>query len=297
MTIWATARSTSRCGTSPASGAASRSHACSAAFRTRLPTYASTYHGQVGAGRARLAAGLRRLRGGLPRAGLRRLQDPRLARRRCAQGGEEPDRRAAGGGRRLAADDRSRLRAPHLGRRAVCRAGLRRGAAISGTRIRIATPAVPSKGTSACASGCSTPLLVCEHVRGLEAKAAFMLAGGGDIIHADPEYDMGITGALKIAHFCAGARPRRAVPRLRAGAARGDGGDAQHAFLRDGADRPGHARTSCRRCTPAAIPTSPTRSAATAACRCRTAPGLGVTYDWAFIERNRTQHLVFGAGN
>ena len=47
-----------------------------------------------------------------------------------------------------------------------------------------------------------TPLVVCEHVRGLEAKAAFVLAGGGDIIHADPEYDMGLTGALKIAHFC-----------------------------------------------------------------------------------------------
>ena len=28
------------------------------------------------------------------------------------------------------------------------------------------------------------------------------LIHGGDIIHADPEYDMGITGALKIAHFC-----------------------------------------------------------------------------------------------
>ncbi|MEP2121185.1 enolase C-terminal domain-like protein, partial [Bauldia litoralis] len=47
-----------------------------------------------------------------------------------------------------------------------------------------------------------TPLLVCEHVRGVEAKAAFLMAGGGDIIHADPEYDMGITGALKIANFC-----------------------------------------------------------------------------------------------
>ena len=47
-----------------------------------------------------------------------------------------------------------------------------------------------------------TPLLVSEHVRGLEQKAAFMLAGGCDMIHADPEYDMGITGAMKIAHFC-----------------------------------------------------------------------------------------------
>lgn len=47
-----------------------------------------------------------------------------------------------------------------------------------------------------------TPLLVSEHVRGLEQKASFMLAGGCDIIHADPEYDMGITGCMKIAHFC-----------------------------------------------------------------------------------------------
>jgi L-alanine-DL-glutamate epimerase-like enolase superfamily enzyme len=41
-----------------------------------------------------------------------------------------------------------------------------------------------------------TPLLVAEHVRGIEAKAAFILAGGGDMIHADPEYDMGITGEM-----------------------------------------------------------------------------------------------------
>ena len=47
-----------------------------------------------------------------------------------------------------------------------------------------------------------TPLLISEHVRGLEQKASFLLAGGCDMIHADPEYDMGITGVMKIAHFC-----------------------------------------------------------------------------------------------
>ena len=47
-----------------------------------------------------------------------------------------------------------------------------------------------------------TPLLVSEHIRGLEQKADFMLQGGCDMIHADPEYDMGITGVMKIAHFC-----------------------------------------------------------------------------------------------
>lgn len=48
----------------------------------------------------------------------------------------------------------------------------------------------------------ATPLLVSEHVRGLEQKADFLLQGGCDMIHADPEYDMGITGVMKIAHFC-----------------------------------------------------------------------------------------------
>ena len=47
-----------------------------------------------------------------------------------------------------------------------------------------------------------TPLLVSEHVRGLEQKGSFVVAGGCDMVHADPEYDMGITGAMKIAHLC-----------------------------------------------------------------------------------------------
>jgi L-alanine-DL-glutamate epimerase-like enolase superfamily enzyme len=46
-----------------------------------------------------------------------------------------------------------------------------------------------------------TPLLITEHVRGIEPKADFVLAGGTDFIRADPDYDLGITGALKIARF------------------------------------------------------------------------------------------------
>jgi len=46
-----------------------------------------------------------------------------------------------------------------------------------------------------------TPMLVSEHIRGPEQKAAFALAGGCDMIHADPEYDLGITGLMKIAHM------------------------------------------------------------------------------------------------
>jgi L-alanine-DL-glutamate epimerase-like enolase superfamily enzyme len=35
----------------------------------------------------------------------------------------------------------------------------------------------------------------------LEQKTSFLVHGGCDMIHADPEYDMGITGAMKIAHM------------------------------------------------------------------------------------------------
>ncbi len=46
----------------------------------------------------------------------------------------------------------------------------------------------------------ATPLLISEHVRGIEPKMDFVLAGGTDILRADPEYDLGITGCMKIAH-------------------------------------------------------------------------------------------------
>ena len=46
-----------------------------------------------------------------------------------------------------------------------------------------------------------TPLLQTEHVRGAEEKANFVVGGGTDLVRADAEYDGGITGAMKIAHF------------------------------------------------------------------------------------------------
>jgi L-alanine-DL-glutamate epimerase-like enolase superfamily enzyme len=47
----------------------------------------------------------------------------------------------------------------------------------------------------------STPLLVGEHVRGLEPKADLAASGATDYLRSDPEYDLGITGAMKIAHL------------------------------------------------------------------------------------------------
>jgi L-alanine-DL-glutamate epimerase-like enolase superfamily enzyme len=45
-----------------------------------------------------------------------------------------------------------------------------------------------------------TPLLITEHVRGLEAKADWIVSESTDFLRADPEVDLGITGTMKIAH-------------------------------------------------------------------------------------------------
>jgi len=49
-----------------------------------------------------------------------------------------------------------------------------------------------------------TPLLQCEHVRGIEPKADFLIAEATDFLRVDPVYDCGITGGLKIAHIAEG---------------------------------------------------------------------------------------------
>ena len=46
-----------------------------------------------------------------------------------------------------------------------------------------------------------TPILVGEHVRGLEAKADLAVSGASDFVRVNPTYDMGITGAMKVAHM------------------------------------------------------------------------------------------------
>jgi L-alanine-DL-glutamate epimerase-like enolase superfamily enzyme len=46
-----------------------------------------------------------------------------------------------------------------------------------------------------------TPILQTEHIRGIETKCDFLIAGGTDFLRSDPEYDMGITGAMKISHL------------------------------------------------------------------------------------------------
>jgi L-alanine-DL-glutamate epimerase-like enolase superfamily enzyme len=132
-----------------------------------------------------------------------------------------------------------------------------------------------------------TPLLMTEHIRGVEPKADFALAGGTDMLRSDPEYDMGITGAMKIAHL----------------------GEAL------GLDVEVHACGPAHRHVMAAMRNSNYYELALVGPDCPNAvppvyacgyndqldcvgkdgmvpvpdgPGLGVTYDWDFIEANRT---------
>jgi len=49
-----------------------------------------------------------------------------------------------------------------------------------------------------------TPILQTEHVRGLEPHTDFVANGATDFVRADPEYDAGITGAMKIVSMAEG---------------------------------------------------------------------------------------------
>jgi L-alanine-DL-glutamate epimerase-like enolase superfamily enzyme len=132
-----------------------------------------------------------------------------------------------------------------------------------------------------------TPILQTEHVRGIEPKADFLIAGGTDFLRADPEYDMGITGAMKIAHLA-------------------------EAF---GVDCEIHASGPAHRACMSAMRNSNYYEVALVGPDCPNAippvyacgysdqldcvgedgavavpdgPGLGVTYDWDFITAHRT---------
>ena len=138
-----------------------------------------------------------------------------------------------------------------------------------------------------------TPLVVCEHVRGLEAKAAFVLAGGGDIIHADPEYDMGLTGALKIAHFCQSLGLDVQYHAC---------GPAQRAAMAATPNTHFYEMALIGPDMPNAVPPIygegySDQADAVGKDGCVPVPdglGLGLIYDWDFIQRNRVEVLTFG---
>ena len=259
-------------------------------FRNRLPTYASTYHGQDAPGGlhspAAFADYARQCQAlGFAAFKIHGWHDGDVKREAANVLGV---RAAVGEGYPLMLDPASQLRtwmdALYVGR--AC------------DEAKYFWYEDPYRDTGGAIEGhkrlrerLTTPLLVCEHVRGLEAKAAFLIAGGGDIIHADPEYDMGITGAIKIAHLCQSL-----------------GLDVQY-----------HACGPAHRAVMAATPNThyyemaligPKMAnvvppvyqcgysddidglAADGTVAVPDGPGLGVTYDWDFIERHRVHHHV-----
>jgi L-alanine-DL-glutamate epimerase-like enolase superfamily enzyme len=136
-----------------------------------------------------------------------------------------------------------------------------------------------------------TPLLLGEHVRGLESSATLVLADGTDFVRADPDFDIGITGTMKIAHFAEalgldvelhapGPAHRHCMAAIRntnfyelsmVGPSRGYfTAPVYTCGYTDRVDDVGEDG-----CFP--VPQG---------------PGLGVSYDWEFIEKNAKSHVV-----
>jgi L-alanine-DL-glutamate epimerase-like enolase superfamily enzyme len=260
-------------------------------FRTRLPTYASTYHGQNEPGGLDSPEAFAEYARQCRKAGFAGFKihgwhNGDVAREVAAV---RAVRRAVGEGWPLMLDPACELRT-WMDALAVGRACDETGFFWYEDPYR--DSGIAPEGHKRLRERLTTPLLVCEHVRGVESKAAFMLAGGGDMIHADPEYDLGITGALKIAHFCQAL-----------------GLDVQY-----------HACGPAHRAVMAATPNThfyemaligpempntvppvyicgysdqPETLGEDGAVPVPDGPGLGVSYDWGFIERNRVEHLVF----
>ena len=130
-----------------------------------------------------------------------------------------------------------------------------------------------------------TPILMGEHVRTLEPKVDMVVAGATDYMRVNPTYDMGITGAMKVAH-----------------AAEGFGLDVE---LHGGGPAQRHCMASIRNTNYYELglvhPHAPASSApisdfpdtldaidASGHVPVPGGPGLGVTLDWEFIEAHRT---------
>jgi len=130
-----------------------------------------------------------------------------------------------------------------------------------------------------------TPILMGEHVRTLEPKVDMVLAGATDFLRVNPTYDLGITGAMKVAH-----------------AAEGFGLDVE---LHGGGPAQRHCMASIRNTNYYELglvhPNAPASSApvsdfpdtldaidANGHVPVPMGPGLGITLDWKFIEAHRS---------
>jgi L-alanine-DL-glutamate epimerase-like enolase superfamily enzyme len=137
-----------------------------------------------------------------------------------------------------------------------------------------------------------TPILQCEHVRGVEPKADFLIAEGTDYLRVDPIYDCGITGGIKIAHI-----------------AEGFGVDAE---VHGAGPAQRHLMAALRNSNYYELalvhPKVPSRRACWFTCGYNdgldsidkngcvsvpNGPGLGVQYNWPMIEKNRLEFTEY----
>ncbi len=138
----------------------------------------------------------------------------------------------------------------------------------------------------------NTPLMIGEYVRGLEPKYELLLHGATDMLHLDPEYDMGITGVMKLAHACemlgvdvqyhaCGPAHRHCMAATR--------NTHMYEMALIGPDMPN--------CVPPVYACGygdqESDLGADGCVPVPGGPGLGVSYDWDYIEKNRVAHMVF----
>jgi L-alanine-DL-glutamate epimerase-like enolase superfamily enzyme len=134
-----------------------------------------------------------------------------------------------------------------------------------------------------------TPILQTEHIRGLEQHVDFIASGATDLVRVDPDYDSGITGAFKIAHAAEGFGLDVEIH---------SPGPAQRALMAATRNTNYYEMALLSPKTPEigrcnAVYADGYRDAtdeidSNGHVNVPTGPGLGVTYDWDFIMKNRT---------
>ena len=129
-----------------------------------------------------------------------------------------------------------------------------------------------------------TPILMGEHIRGLEAKADTITAEATDFVRVNPTLDRGITGAIKIAHLAeahgldvefhgCGPSQRQVMAAVR---------NANYYELTLCAPAIGNPKPPIYAC---GYSDSPEKVDAEGNVPVGNLPGIGVVYDWEFIKR------------
>ncbi len=138
-----------------------------------------------------------------------------------------------------------------------------------------------------------TPLLITEYLRGFEPKADFLIADGTDFLRADPEYDLGITGTMKIAHLAEAFGIDVEIHAC---------GPAHRACMAAIRNTNFYEIALVGPDTPNAVPpvytcgyTDQIDAVGQDGCvPVPDGPGLGVRYDWEYIKAHETARYVFG---